>query len=188
MRPFSKVELFWVLTILIAISLASLANFRVSLRRSRDVERKAGLRDVYNALESYQKDFGFFPLASEGKIVACKGVDTKIDAKGNIVGLVPCEWGKDSLVDVFDASFPSYLKTLPDDPFAAKGLTYVYFSSGTRFQIYASLEGEDEPEYDPKIVARSVSCGVRLCNFGLAYGNTPLDKSIEEYENEMYGD
>jgi hypothetical protein len=43
------------------------------------------------------------------------------------------------------------------------------------------------PEYDPKIVARGVSCGKVICNFGKASRGTPLDRSLEQFEKELQG-
>ena len=185
MKFFSKNEIIGIVVILLAISLASFSNFKVSLRRARDVQRKNDIRLVTDSLVRYSGDFGSFPLAEEGKIVACKGPETKIDAKGIIRNLVTCEWGKAALADVFDSTYSPYVTTLPLDPQAPEG-DYLYLSSGERFQLYAALEGSDEAEYDEKIVGRGLLCGKRTCNFGLSY-SAPLDKSIEEYENELLG-
>lgn len=185
MRSFSKNELLAIVIILAAITAASLSNFRISLRRARDTQRKNDIGTLTDALVRYGGDFGSFPISQDGKIVACRGPETKIDKKGRITNLVACEWGKDSLADISNPPYPAYISTLPADPETEKGPRYIYFSNGRRFQFYASLEGADEAEYDGKILARKISCGSRICNFGLAYGNTPLDKSIEEYENEL---
>ncbi len=185
MKFFTKKELLSVLLIFSGIILISLNNFRISLRRARDVQRKNDLRIVADGLVKYASDFASFPVSQEGKIVACRGPETKIDKKGNISGLVFCEWGKDSLRDIFDPDYPAYIEVLPKDPLSEKGYQYLYFSDGERFQIYASLEGTDEAEYDSKIVARNLKCGVGICNFGLSYGSVPLDKSLEEYKNEL---
>ena len=185
MKFFTRQELFAVILILGVIVVASLTNFKVSLRRSRDVQRKNDVRSVTDALVKYSEDFGPFPLSEDGKIVACRGPETKVDEKGRITGLVACEWGEDALADVSDPSYPPYKEKLPQDPLFKKGFRYLYLSSGRHFQLYASLEGTDEPEYDAKIIARKLSCGDFICNFGLSYGVTPLDKSIEEYENEL---
>ena len=79
----------------------------------------------------------------------------------------------------------SYLERIPSDPKHDEGARYYYVSNGRRFQIYASLEGRDEDEFSEAILARNLPCGKEICNFGLAYGKTPLDKSLEEYENEL---
>lgn len=185
MKAFNRKESIWLLFILIFVFAVSFSNLRVSLRRARDVQRKNDIRLVSDSLVRYQTDFGSFPLSQDGKIVACKGPDTKKDARGIITGFIPCEWRLDSLKDVFDESYPPYVTTLPDDPNYQKGIDYIYFSDGQLFQIYAALEGKDEAEYDTKIVARGIICGAQICNFGLSYANTPLDKSLEEYQNEL---
>lgn len=189
MKFFTKKETFWLAVILFLVVSASLYNFRLALRRARDAQRKADLGQIYNALGDYQTDFGFYPPSLDGKIVACEkpGVDiSKIDKKEvNLMDIFqPCEWGQDGLRDVFDPSYPVYLKVLPVDPHKTEGVSYVYFSSGSHFQLYASLEGEDEEEFQSVIAERNLACGVRVCNFGRASGVMPLDKSIEEYENE----
>jgi type II secretory pathway pseudopilin PulG len=188
MKFFTRNELIGVIIILGIIGLISAYNFSISLRRARDAQRKSDMGTLTAGLVKFQEDFGTYPLASsDGRILACKNppeTPTK-DSKGNwVINWIPCEWGKDNLRDVTDPSYPPYLAVLPVDPQNSEGVHYTYFSNGKTFQIYTSLEGQDEPEYTPKIAARGVSCGIRICNYGLALGNTPLDKSIEEYENE----
>lgn len=78
-----------------------------------------------------------------------------------------------------------FLPHIPQDPQESKGMFYVYISNGRRYQILASLEDKEQDEYNEVIEKRGISCGLRLCNFGLGYGKTPLDKSLEEYENEI---
>lgn len=185
MKFFSKKEFFWIIVILLAIVGASYPNLKLSLRRGRDMQRKNDVRRVSDSLVRYASDFGAFPLSAEGKMIACRGPETKKDKKGKITGLIPCQWGKDALADIFDPGSTPYVDTLPSDPLADKGSSYAYFSDGKLFQVYASLEGQDEAEFDQKIVARGLACGGKICNFGLGYGATPLDKSIEEYENEL---
>jgi hypothetical protein len=43
------------------------------------------------------------------------------------------------------------------------------------------MEGMDEAEVDPKIVAGGLMCGNKICNVGRSY-NVPSDISIEEYD------
>lgn len=181
MKSFSKNELIGIGIILLAISLASLYNFRISIRRGRDAQRMADLGSVTNALVRYGDDFGFYPASVDGKVAACEPVTIE----GESFIFSPCEWGKDSLRDLFDESYPAYLEKLPADPKAELGFSYTYLSNGNRFQVLASLEGEDEEEYQEAIVKRQIACGVKICNVGKASGSTPLEKSIEEYENEL---
>jgi type II secretory pathway pseudopilin PulG len=197
MKFFSKNEAFGIIVILTLILAASLYNFRISLRRARDAQRKADLGQIANAVGAFQNDFGFYPPSLDGKIVACKkeGVDDYTEyadlliSKDSKIDLfeiyAPCEWGKDSLSDVFDSEYPPYVKTLPQDPRSSMGAHYTYISNENRFQLYAGLEGKDEDDAQSAIAERNISCGVRMCDFGRASGETPLEKSIEEYENEL---
>ena len=79
-----------------------------------------------------------------------------------------------------------FLPAVPRDPESVNGVDYIYLSNGSRYQVYASLEDKKQDEYEVNIEKRNISCGARICNFGRAYGETPLDKSLEEYENEIY--
>jgi type II secretory pathway pseudopilin PulG len=178
---FSKKEFSTVFVILTVISVVTAMNFQISYRKSRDNSRKNDLRAIADALNKYNTEFGFYPLSSQdGKIVSCKG---EINDKG-IPDYRPCEWYKDGLVDIFDENYAPYLKTIPGDPQATDGVTYFYISNGKYFQIYASLEAR-ESEYRQDIADLNIKCGERICNFGRASGETPLDKSLEQYENEL---
>ncbi len=80
----------------------------------------------------------------------------------------------------------SVIKNLPKDPGTPSGYSYLYITDGKFFQLYASLEGKtDEAEFNPKIAALNLKCGNYICNFGKASGSTPLDKTLEVYENEI---
>lgn len=196
MKKFTAEELKITGIILIVLITISLINFRNALRLGRDADRKTALGEVHNALNQYQNDFGFFPPSSpDGKIVACRkeGVDyekgfiestTKNRAEFLAEIFAPCEWGKDSLADVTDPGYPSYISPLPQAPYAKKGEGFFYASNTGIFQLYGALEGKSEDEYDEGIEALGIPCGERICNFGKATGKVPLDKTLEEYENE----
>lgn len=185
MKFFSKSEFKAVLIIFAGLIIISTPNFIVSLRRARDAQRKADIGSIQDALFRYQGDFGTFPLSIVGKIAACEPVT--FEEAGGIKTPVfsPCDFGKASLADLADGSYPPYMKLIPDDPEASKGYSYYYFSNGSRFQIYGSLEGKGEDEYDDSIIKRAIACGEKICNFGKSSGKTPLDISIGEYENSI---
>lgn len=198
MKFFTKKEGTVVLFILLIISAFSYGNFKVAIRRSRDAQRRADLADVVNALESYHRDFGKFPFASEdGRIKACKPnnfdnliisleEDKDFMFTDYLQELVPCDWGEDTLRDLADLSYPAYLNKLPQDPKTEDGYSYFFLSNGDIIQTFAYLEGaEEEIGFDAGIVARNLKCGNNICNFGKSIGKTPLDKSIQEYENEL---
>lgn len=199
MKSFNKEESIAIFIILLLISVISFRNFQLALRRSRDSDRKQDLSRVSEALRFYQDDFGFFPPSDEeGRIVACNkdGSPVEIELESDETGLEeqllevfePCEWGSDSLRDENDLDYPAYMAGLPKDPQWEKGMKYIYRSNTRHFQIYASLEGEGEDEYNPDIVEFGVGCGERICNFGKSSGAIPLDKTLEEYENELEGE
>ncbi len=189
MKPFAKSELIALFIIFIVLIAISAPNFATSIVKSRDQARKDDLGSIFGALSNYYQDFGQFPKSSlDGKIVACKSnnEEPKFDTKGRlIVNLIPCEWGKDSIVDLTPGSSKIYVSPLPRDPdFLTRGTTYMYFSDGVRYQIYGSLENHDWDEYDTNIIARNIMCGKKICNFGRSMG-TPLNISIEEYERQL---
>jgi len=198
MKFFSKEETIVICAIFLFIGAFSYKNFGLSLRRARDAQRKADLGTLSNALYAFQKEFGKFPLASfDGRINACRPEDfenllilaqegQEFDFDVYLEGLRPCDWGVDGIKDLSDLEHPPYIKTIPKDPGSEEGLTYYYRSNSKRFQLYTYLEGgQDEVGYDEAIVNRNLFCGSEICSFGKSFGQTPLDKSIEEYENEL---
>lgn len=196
LTPFTNKEIEITLVLLAVIAVFLIINLKVALRRSRDAQRRADINAISDALGRYQKDFGFFPPSTgDGKILGCKN-----DNFGPIPGeikdsekkdyfynmLKGCEWGKDSFSDLNNNNYEAYLKTIPVDPKGGRGYSYKYISNTNLFQLYAYLEGEIvENGYRQGIVDRKLQCGVNICNFGKAYGETPLEKSLEEYENEI---
>ncbi len=196
MKPFSKNEILVTLFILFVIVLLTSLNLRVSIRRARDSQRRSDIGAISDALYKYQKDFGFFPPATDdGKILACKGdgfgtIPKEISEEEKKAlffrSLRGCNWGEDALADVNDELYEPYLKVIPGDPKAGAGYSYYYLSDMDRFQLYAYLEGESsEIGFRQGIVGRNLNCGVNICNFGKAYGETPLEKTLQEYENEL---
>lgn len=189
MKFFSKSEGIAVAVIFLILIGISVPNFVVSLRRARDQVRKDDMGALIHALGEYTADFGEFPAGSpDGKILACKrsgDVVTK-DKKGQlVVNLIPCEWGKDIFKDLTPDSTKVYMQIMPQDPdYNKNGAVYRYYSDGDRYQILVALEGKDEVEIDSAVVARNISCGVRICNSGRAF-NCPIDMSIEDYDTNV---
>ena len=197
MKPFTRQETLIVTAILIFTFTITFYNLNISLRRARDAQRRADIGAITNALNKYRDDFGFSPPSLNGKIVACKGenfeqryeeLKDEIELNTRIFFelLVPCEWGKDALTDVTDDTYEPYLKNIPQDPEAVKGMSYLYLSNSNRFQVLTFMEGKDEEiGYDEAVVQRNLECGAGyICSFGKSYAS-PLDRSIEDYEKEL---
>lgn len=191
MKKFSRQELWGVSLIFLLLFIVSIPNFIVSLRRARDQVRKDDMGALLHSLDAYFADFGIFPPASpDGRIMACKkpgDVVTKNKDGRLVVNFIPCDWSVDGISDVTQNNGKVYMPLLPRDPNFKKGPSYRYISNGSRFQIYVSLEGEDNDEFDAKIIARNLVCGNVVCNAGRASSNTPTDISVEEYEASLLG-
>lgn len=197
MKSFTKNEFIGVSLIFLMVFVLLITNLQTSIRRARDSQRMADIGAIADAVETFQREFGFFPPSKDGKILGCRGdnFETKyqeaqkknpFDRELFFEGLRPCEFGIDAFFDVTDESRPKYLSTIPGDPKRELGYTYVYFSNTNRYQLYTYLEGGDDVDgYDSSIVGRNLSCGVGICSFGKGFSFTPLDRSIEEYENEL---
>lgn len=183
MKPFTKSEIISLAVIFFILAAVSVPNFIVSLRRARDQVRRDDLGVLVHSLDEYMADFRSLPPASpDGRIMDCLKLGDKPvkNSKGLWdVNLIPCDWGKDAFIDLITVKV--YISILPRDPNYQKGVKYLYFSDGNRYQIYAAMEGMDEAEVDPKIIARGLKCGEKICNVGRSY-NVPIDISIEEYD------
>lgn len=196
MKAFSKSEARIVFSILLSISIISLLNFRVSLMRSRDHQRKNDMYQIYQALAIYHAEFGYYPPSNEaGQIVACGEIeeDEKEIFKREDVLLAdkllsvfsPCEWGNDSVRDLLDLSHKPYLENIPIDPSWQKGFSYFYISTVNHYQVLASLERADDIEFNEGVFERDVNCGNKICNFARASSRAPVDINLEQYEQEL---
>lgn len=196
MKYFSKNEFKAIVVIFAVLAVIAIPNFQAALRRARDMQRRQDLGSIHDALGAFHKDFGFFPPASEdGRIVACKGDNLEeaikkaseteeFDLQAYFAGLRACRWGEDALIDASGQTDTKYLQTIYADPRLDSGISYKYVSNIERYQIFAYLEGEEEEiGHSDKIVARQLKCGSEICNFGRAYGATPLEKPLKEYQN-----
>lgn len=188
MKKITKEELIGVSIIFFLLLIITIPNFVLSIRRSRDQNRRDDIGGLSHGLEEYYADFGVFPKSNaQGEMIACAKPGDKIlvDEKGRLIAdIVPCVWGRDALVDLTPGSNKVYIKALPVDPKHDKGFKYIYLSDGYRYQVLSALESADEASYDATIFARKIMCGTRVCNMGKSY-NAPLGKSIEEYVNEI---
>jgi type II secretory pathway pseudopilin PulG len=184
MKRFTKPEIISLIVIFLVLLVVALPNFATSLKLARDQVRRDDMGAMEHAMDTYLAEFNnALPRATpDGRIIDClKPGDKPIkNANGSYSYTpIPCEWGKDAFTNLLTGEV--YISRLPNDPNASKGVKYVYLTDGNRYQIYASMEDKNEPEYDPKIVARNLPCGVEICNIGRGY-NVPTDISIEAYD------
>ena len=182
MKKFSRTEVISLLIIFSILIVVSVPNFVISLRRARDQIRRDDMGLVQKALGEYYSDFKAFPTGSpDGRIMNClRAGDKPVQGKDGMwkVDPIPCDWGKDPLKNLFSDKI--YMPILPIDPDYQKGVTFLYLSDGNRYQLFAAMEGMEEAEIDPKIIARNLKCGSRVCNIGRSY-DAPIEMSIEEY-------
>lgn len=182
---FTKTEKISLVIIFTILLLVSIPNFVSSLRRARDQVRRDDLGSLVHNLDNYFEELGVFPPSSvDGEIMDClkDGDKPYQDDKGRwIIDPISCEWGKDSLSNLISGKI--YISTLPRDPHWEEGRQYIYRGSNSYYQVFAALEGEKEPEYDPVVVDMGIQCGNELCNMARTYGcNIP--KTIEQCEEE----
>lgn len=136
-----------VLVVLLGISWVQLLTGEM---KTRDVQRKDDGGIVGRALTAYYDDHKQFPLAREGKIVACGDRSDRV-----------CDWGGGPLQDEEGAV---YLKKLPRDPWWDTGRTYVYEVNPDRknFKVYTAIENTR----DPGIRRLTIGCGNGVqCNW-----------------------
>lgn len=185
MKKFSKAEIFSLIIIFGVLVAVSIPNFAASLRRARDQVRRDDMGSLMTALNQYYMDFGSYPLSSaDGKIMNClnPGDAPYKDSRGYwIINTIPCTWGKDAFANLITKKI--YMDILPRDPNWQKGASYLFISDGNMYQLFASMEGRDEPEVDSVIAAENRSCGNQICNIGRSQG-CDIPKTLQQCEEE----
>ena len=157
------------------VALANFLGFRTSYKRMRDMQRTLDLGKIESGLLSYKSEFGYYPASDKkGRMVACPGEGTgyEKDLNGDFIilgnkkpklkGLVPCEFGRDSLLDAVDVNYPAYIDKIPTDP--QKELVYFYISDEKSFSIYAHYELKAAEEYSKGVRKEKIYCGQAICN------------------------
>lgn len=185
MKWFTKPELISLFVIFLILVGVSWPNFSLSLRRARDQIRRDDIGNIQGAIDAYYSDYGIYPSSTiDGKMVVCQASGPEGLRPGGD-NLIPCKWGQDKWINLTPGVNKEYMRVLPGDPDYDKGVSYVYFSDGSRYQLFGAMEGVDEPSYDIKLAERNINCGSRICNIGRA-NNVPLYITIEEYNLQIY--
>lgn len=158
MKLFSKEETKSILLILVILFSVTAYNMAISIRRGRDATRKNDISAIQKSLDTYYQKYRVFPKSTvDGKIIGCFDGEVAIDSSGIPTNSIVCEWGKSTFEEI---------KTMPQDPYAKKGMNYLYISDGSEYNFYVSLEGRDEPEYTQAIALKNLQCGNKICNYG----------------------
>lgn len=156
-RGFTLIELMIVMVILAVLAAVGTSAFISSQKKSRDSARKSNLKAIVTALELYYNDKGKYPTDdAAGKMRGC----------GDDLNPSACEPNS----AFSDANGTIYMEILPTDPLSKR--RYYYESSAdNEFQLYASLENDQ----DPGLITTTHNCasgvGPILCNFGLSSAN-----------------
>lgn len=161
---FTLVELMIVMVILGVLVVSGVGSFISSQKKSRDTKRKGDLRQIAIALEAYYNDIGHYPFTSSSgyEIMGCGAGATN-----------QCSWGS-----IFSNTTTStiYMPQLPADPLTSRTYSYVSNLTGTKYQLYAKLENDQDT--GPGALQSGytgMSCGTGVtCTYGVSSQNTGL--------------
>lgn len=126
---FTLIELIVVIGIISILSamVITVLNPFDQFEKARDARRKSDLAQIQKALEQYYQDTGKYPSSTS----------TTYKIIGLNAGTI--DWGTSNT-----SNWP-YMNVLPQDPDNSR--TYVYYSTGQSYWLYASLErGSKDPQ------------------------------------------
>ena len=158
MNKFTKTETKSIIFIFCVLFFITGFNISLSLRRGRDSIRKNDISAIQNSLDTYLQKYKTYPLSgSNGEIIGCFSNGAQLDPiSEKPTNAEVCKWGESKFEGV---------NFMPRDPSFEKGMSYYYVSDGREYNFYISLEGKDEAEYTPQIVAKNLHCGIKICNY-----------------------
>jgi prepilin-type N-terminal cleavage/methylation domain-containing protein len=166
-RGFTLVELLVTITIVSILASIGLNTYSSAQKKSRDAKRKAHLKQLTDAFESYYNDHEEYPNDSSGNIMGC-GTDAEEE----------CTYGASVFSNTSSEPDTIYMIQMPADP--SVGMTYYYeaFSvvgKQAKYQIYARLENANDidvpKDEDDNPQNYGISCGASNCNYGLSSPN-----------------
>jgi len=164
---FTLIELLVAIAIIAILTSIGFGTYAGVQKKSRDAQRKSDLNQLTRALELFYSDFGRYPES-----LANGTIDADISA-----GKDPLNWG-----ETFDDPDGNqiYMGNLPLDP-QTSGTYYFYQSnsSGSKFRVLTLLENDDDLQINTDLVDQEISCGSRICNFGLSSSNADVVEGWE---------
>lgn len=162
---FSLVEILVVIAIISILATVLLFNFREGSAQSRDVERKAELRNLQTAIELYKQENGRYPAGCKGPGV-WSGENTPYTCPSGNQYIVGHESGL--------RFAPKFISALPTDPKlngANSGYVYTTNADGTVYKLMARLTVESEVvDYGNTFK----SCDATNGNVGICDNNKPI--------------
>ncbi len=122
--------------VLILLVLATIAfgQYQTSLQKARDIQRKASLNNISQALGAYRTDNGHYPRAKKGMIVVEGDEGEKV-----------INWGEAFQVHL-KGDLVIYMQSLPADPLSPKR-DFCYRSKGDKFHLVTRLENKNDPQW-----------------------------------------
>ncbi len=156
-RGFTLVELLVVITIIGILASIGLSTFTSAQAKGRDAKRKAHLRQLADSFEAYYNDKKQYPADDgAGNLMAC-----------GAGAIEACIWGTSSMQNTTTETV--YMVQLPSDPTSNRSYYYDSLENNTKFQLYARLENERDPNL---ITITNPECGTGIiCNYGISSSN-----------------
>ena len=146
-RGFTLIELLIVISIIAILVASATASWRNAQIKSRDGKRKADLKSVQQALESYLQTNGKYPASSSGQIQC------------NVTGDVTTKsWGT-----AFTCGSITYMQQLPTDPNNQASGYYYTNISGSKYVLSANLENTNDSDIQAGALLCTPQSGSNYC-------------------------
>ncbi len=152
-KGFTLMEMIIVVGIILILTGIGFSNYIFSIAKSRDTRRKSDLATISKAIQAFANDFGSYPLASSGQMIACDY---------NNQGLIACDWGQPMAAFINNRTV-TYLGETPADPDGDQNYYYEASADGGSFSLFAALENDQDPSYRTDLTQ---ACGTGVtCNY-----------------------
>jgi type II secretory pathway pseudopilin PulG len=158
-----------VISIIAILSVIGLGSYSTSVIKGRDTQRKSDLSQIRKALETFNSQFGMYPLSdiTSHKIVGC--MDSPA-ANPKDPTFLECPTTVNGAFKYYvNGQVEIPITKLPTDPQASQ---FYYYSSadGKSYALYAALEnGQDKDivkkKTDSTATTWLISCGAANCNY-----------------------
>lgn len=161
-KGFTLIELLVVIGIIGMIVAVSIPNFISARQRAGDAKKKEEMRQLANALNIYNNEFGTYPAD------APSGLKDDIYGCGSDgTGQCPCVTGSSTIDFASGTSCENvYMKSFPEGfgPSATnKTIFYIRSSDGSKFCLTGTMNNKSDPDITPSQARCSIACGTN-CN------------------------